>query len=244
MVARVFILGVPVDSVTLAEATKRIREMLRSDFQHHILTPNPEMIVAAKFDPEFLSVLQSSSLNVPDGFGLLLASRYLGSALLERVSGVDLLVELCLHADRPVFFLGAAPGVAASAAHVLQKQNAALMIAGTYAGTPDSAEEDAILSRINASGAKLLFVAYGAPVQDLWIARNLKRMPNIRVAMGVGGSFDFLAGIQKRAPVFLQTLGLEWLWRLAQEPRRIGRIFTAVIVFSLLVLFSRRRRGI
>ncbi len=239
MTSRVIILGIPVDPVTLPEACERIESMLADDNQHHVLTPNPEMIVAAHTNTEFRSVLQTSSLNVADGYGLLLASRFLGSPLPERVSGIDLLTTLCEAIRVPVFFLGAAPGVAASAANALRQKNPALMIAGTYAGSASLSEETEIISRINASGARVLFVAYGAPMQDLWIARNLERMPGIAVAMGVGGSFDFLAGVRTRAPRLMRTLGLEWLWRLVQEPRRIGRILTAVIHFPLLVLFHK-----
>ena len=238
MGSRVSILGVPIDAVTLSEASERIRVMITSGGQHHVLTPNPEMLVAARSNAAFRSVLQASSLNVPDGYGLILASRLLGCPLRERVSGIDLLTALCLRIDVPVFFLGAATGVAEQAAAALKAKNPALTVAGTYGGSPLSSAEDDIVDRVNRSGANVLFVAYGAPKQDLWIARNLKRMPNILVAMGVGGSFDFLAGIRKRAPEFLRSFGLEWLWRLLQEPKRICRIFTATIVFPLLVFLS------
>lgn len=236
MTARLQILGVPVDAVTLQEAVQRMQEMIGSGAQHHVLTPNPEMLVAARSNPAFLSVLQFSSLNVPDGYGLILASRFLGSPLPERVSGVDLLTEFCRKIDVPVFFLGAAPGVAERAAAVLKKNNPMLITAGTHAGSPRVEEEDEIVCRINASGARVLFVAYGAPAQDLWIAKNLQRMRSVRLAMGVGGSFDFLAEVRKRAPYFLRACGFEWLWRLLKEPKRIGRIFKAVVIFPFLVL--------
>lgn len=212
--------------------------MLADGAQHHVLTPNPEMLVAAQRNTDFRVVLQHSSLNVPDGFGLILASRFLGTPLPERVSGVDLLMKLCEDIDVPIFLLGAGAGVAERAASALCAKNPSLRIVGIYAGSPSSFDEEEILARINASGAQMLFVAYGAPLQDLWIVRNLKRIPTVNVAMGVGGAFDFLAGLRSRAPRFLQRIGLEWLWRLAQEPKRIGRIFTAVIVFPLLVLRS------
>lgn len=231
------ILGVPIDSVTHAEAITRARAMARSDVPHHIMTPNPEMIVEAQKNRVFLALLQRSALNIPDGAGLLWAARHLGCVLPERVTGVDFLTSIAPESDlQPVFFLGAAEGVAAKAAERLQETSSGLVVAGTYAGTPSVGEEEDIIRRINASGARTLFVAYGAPAQDLWIDRVLPRLQSVRVAMGVGGAFDFLAGTKKRAPLFLQRSGLEWLWRLFQEPRRLPRILRAVIVFPFLVL--------
>lgn len=200
------------------------------------------MLVEATRNPAFHAVLQRSSLNIPDGFGLLLAARFLRFPLPERVSGIDLLQAFCMRTNASIFLLGAGAGVAEKAAAVLRQKNPQLRVVGTYAGSPNVSDEEAICARINASGAQMLFVAYGAPAQELWIARNLKRMPTVRIAMGVGGAFDFLAGVRSRAPKFLQRIGFEWLWRLAQEPKRIGRIVTAVFVFPVLVLLSRKRR--
>lgn len=233
----VFILGVRIDAVTLGEARDHLLGFLASGQQHHVMTPNPEMLVAAHRDPAFRTLLNQTALNVPDGAGLLWAARRTGGFLPERVTGIDLLSSLLLRLDLPpVFLLGAAPGVAEKAAQVLRTQHPALRIAGTFSGSPRQEEEDAIAARINASGAGILFVAYGAPGQDFWIHRNLRNMPSVHVAMGVGGAFDFLAGTRKRAPAVFQSLGIEWLWRLLQEPRRLRRIITAVLVFPYLVL--------
>jgi N-acetylglucosaminyldiphosphoundecaprenol N-acetyl-beta-D-mannosaminyltransferase len=234
---RVSILGVPIDAVTQDEAVLRVREFLTDGHQHHVMTPNPEMLVKATKDLYFLGVLQRTALNIPDGIGLLFAARMLGKRLPARVTGIDLLMRVAsLPEINPVFLLGAAPGVAERAAEALKRQCPSLEVVGTYAGSPALREEDDIIRRINASGARSLFVAFGAPVQDLWIDWNLKRMPNVAVAMGVGGSFDFLAGVQKRAPQLLRSTGLEWAWRLLCEPSRWRRIITATVVFPLLVL--------
>lgn len=233
---RIFLLGIPIDNVTQQQTLARVREMLASDGQHHVMTPNPEMLVEAVRNPAFRHVLSRSALNVPDGFGLLLAARMRGTPLRERVTGADLLLALCTDEDAPkIFLLGAAPGVAEKAAEALQKQNASLRIAGVFAGTPSQEDAADIIRRINASGANLLFVAYGAPVQDLWIHRHLSAMPGVRVAMGVGGAFDFLAGVRTRAPGWMRSLGIEWVWRLIQEPSRLKRIVRAVIVFPWMV---------
>lgn len=240
MSERIHILGVPIDAVTEAEAADRIAAYLESRTQHHVMTPNPEMLVKAHGDPYFHALLHRTALNVPDGVGLLFAARSQSKRLPARVTGTDLLVRICANpAASPVFFLGAAPGVAEEAAKVLRSRFPSLQIAGTYSGSPALAEEEEIIRKINASGARTLFVAFGAPVQDLWIDWVLKRLQTVRVAMGVGGAFDFLAGKQKRAPQWMQRIGIEWLWRLLREPRRAKRIRRAVFVFPLLVLRAR-----
>lgn len=245
---RVEILGVPIDVVTQGEAvTTLLQWVAMPEGQHHVVTPNPEMIVEARHNESFRNVLQRSDLSLPDGAGILWAAGRLGSALPERVTGTDTVIDLCA---RPavqlgsvrVFLLGGASGVAERAGQELKCRNPALQIVGSYAGSPDPSEEHGIVERINAVHPTVLFVAYGAPAQDLWIACNLGRMPSVRVAMGVGGAFDFLAGVQKRAPTFLQSLGLEWLWRLILEPWRFRRIWRAVAVFPYLLWKEGRRR--
>ena len=238
MQSRVHLLGIPIDPVTAKGALARLQGFLQKEGGNHVLTPNSEMLVAAHRNPEFKSVLQGSALNLPDSAGLLLMARFTRQKLPARVTGVDTVQLLCssLSAEHRVFLLGAGEGIAERAAEELKKCNPSLTIAGTCACNPDASIEEDICERIRASGAHILLVAYGAPQQDLWIARNLRYLPNIRLAVGVGGTFDFLAGDKKRAPSFLRRIGLEWLWRLILEPRRIGRIFTAVVVFPALVL--------
>lgn len=204
------------------------------------MTPNPEMIVKAQKNPDFMAVLRKSALNLPDGFGLLLGARMSGQRLRERVAGVDIVMKLCEQQNiGSVFFLGARPGVAETASRKLRERNPELSVAGCHSGSPSTSDADAIVQTINASGATILFVAFGAPIQDLWIDQYLHQMPNVRLAMGIGGAFDFIAGERSRAPIWMQNIGLEWLWRLIQEPRRITRILRAVIVFPLLVVMHR-----
>lgn len=233
----------PIDAVDTEAALARLRAFLEGGRAEHVLTPNSEMLAASVRNAAFRGVLQRGSLNLPDSAGILLMARCTGQRLPARVTGVDTVRRLCaeLPQEYPVFLLGAGPGIAERAAEALTRGNPAIRIAGTHAGTPAPEEEAEICARIAASGARVLFVAYGAPAQDLWIARNLHRLPGVRVAMGVGGTFDFLAGVRRRAPVFLQRAGLEWCWRLAQEPRRIGRILTATVRFPLLVARYGRR---
>src|SRR5207247_1504201 len=169
-------------------------------------------------------------------------ARYLQRPVPERVTGTDLLPPLsqrCARSGYRLYRLGAAPGVAEAAAARLQTLAPGLEIAGTYAGSPATGEEDGILKRIRAANADVLCVAYGAPAQDLWIRRNLARLP-VAVAMGVGGAYDFLSGRQRRAPRALQRMGLEWLYRLYREPWRWKRML-AIPSFMLQVILRGRK---
>ena len=202
------------------------------------MTPNNEMLVEAVRNEPFRNLLSRTALNLPDSTGLLFAARSTGQVLPMRVTGVDTVERVCasLDASCPVFLLGGAPGVAGTAADALRAKNPALVVAGTFAGSPREEDASAIVELINRSGAHLLLVAYGAPAQDLWIANHLPSMPSVRVAMGVGGTFDFLAGVQKRAPHMVRRLGLEWIWRVVRQPSRLPRIIRATVLFPLLVL--------
>lgn len=235
---RVFILGVPVDPVTMPEALDRLRAMLAGAAQCHVMTPNNEMLVEAHRNEPFRALLNRTALNLPDSTGLLWAAKWTGQTLPSRVTGVDTVRELCASLDKNVgvFFLGAAPGVAEAAAAVLKVENPRLNVAGTYAGSPRPDDAKGIVDRVNASGASLLFVAYGAPAQDRWIDEHLKEMPAVKVAMGIGGTFDFIAGTKKRAPSWMRSAGLEWVYRFVQEPSRWKRMWKAVITFPSLVI--------
>ncbi len=236
--SRITLLGVPIDAITKEQALERLQAMLRSEKQHHVMTPNSEMLVEAHKNSAFQRVLERSDLNLPDSQGIVMMGRYTGQCIPERVTGVDTVESLCavLTEADSVFLLGAAPGVAEQAAVSLLRTNPHLSIVGTFAGTPRDEDAEGIIEQINATHPHILFVAYGAPAQDLWIAAHLKSLPSVRIAMGVGGTFDFLAGTRKRAPLFLQRLGLEWFYRLVREPKRLPRILNAVLVFPLLVI--------
>lgn len=230
---RVRILGLPVDGITYAQWLDQIgawiaayRRQPGAQQAAHICTTNPEFTMIAQRDANFYNVLSRADLCVPDGVGLLWAARRLGQPLPERVTGSDGVPRIAERAAREgwrLYLLGAAPGVADKTAHILQARFPGLQIAGVYSGSPAPEDEDDIVARVNGSDADVLFVAYGAPRQDKWIARNLPRL-NVAVAMGVGGSFDFIAGVMPRAPVWMQRAGIEWLYRLILQPSRIGRM--------------------
>ena len=241
---RVHLLGIPIDPVTQQQAVDRLLTLFEERGAHHVMTPNSEMLVEAHHNQQFAAVLRATSLNLPDSVGLLWMARLTGQRLPQRVTGIDTVTQLCrvLREEHPVFLLGGKPGIAEEAAQSLRETNSHLRIVGTFAGSPASADARGLIKQVNASGAHLLLVAFGAPRQDLWIAEHLAEFTSVRVAMGVGGTFDFLAGVLPRAPGVMQHLGLEWMWRLGQEPRRIQRIWRAVVVFPVLVLFLKRKR--
>lgn len=239
------ILGIRIDNVTYADALARVDEFLRAGTFHQIATVNPEFVVIAQTHAEFRRVLNACALNVPDGVGLLWAARRLGTPLRERVAGQDLVDRICaLAAERgeKIFLLGAREGVAARAAEELKKRYWRLEIGDCYAGSPAREEEDEIVARVNASGARILFVAYGPPKQELWIARVAPRLERIAVAMGVGGTFDTLAGIVPRAPKWMRDAGFEWTYRLIREPRRIKRQWRIPYFMWLVIRDQQKRR--
>jgi len=240
---QVSILGIPIDDVTYDEALARIAKFVSNGRPHQVVTVNPEFIMTAQDDLDFRQILRHTHLNLPDGQGLIWAAQLLGAPLRERVTGVDTVVrlaELSSQEGYSIFLLGAADGVAAAAAQQLQNRFPELRIAGTYVGSPAPEEEDQIVARIQDVDPDLLFVAYGAPRQEKWIARNLARL-SVGVAIGVGGTFDFISGEASRAPAWVQRLGMEWLHRLAHQPWRWRRML-ALPRFGLLVLRQRFRQ--
>lgn len=235
---RIDILGLPVDRISYRQWMQAIeRWMLAGDGPRQVCTVNPEYIMIARQDPIFFNILRRAALCVPDGVGLLWASRRLGKPIAERITGSDGLPTIARQAAQKgwrLFFLGAGEGIAQRAAHTLSERFPGLQVAGTYAGSPAPSEEDKIVAMINEAGADILFVAYGAPQQDKWIARNLPRL-DITMAMGIGGSLDFITGEVARAPAWLRARGLEWCYRLLRQPWRLRRMLR-LPRFALAVL--------
>ena len=244
-----YVLGVRVDRLSQRQALDSIEQIIaqwrasdRAQVCQQIVTVNPEFVMEAQHNKDFRTAIDAAALIVADGVGVVWATRYLGRPVPERVTGTDLLPELaqrCAAAGYRLYLLGAAPGIAEAAGARLQELAPGLVIAGTYAGSPAPNEEEEIIERVRAAHADVLCVAYGAPAQDLWIWRNLARLP-VAVAMGVGGAYDFLSGRQQRAPVFLRKLGLEWLYRLYREPWRWRRML-ALPRFAMRVILRGRK---
>lgn len=225
MTASVRILGVRVDALTYANLRDRIGEFVAARGPHQICTVNPEFVMEARGNPAFRSVLENADLCLADGIGLLWAARRAGQPLPERVTGSDGVPRIAAWAAEQgwrIFFLGAGPGIAQAAADRLTARFPGLQVAGAYGGSPADADAAEIIRRVRDARPDILFVAYGAPRQDLWIAKHGAAVQT-PVMMGVGGSLDFIVGVQKRAPLFWQRLGLEWLYRLITQPWRWRR---------------------
>lgn len=167
--------------------------------------------------------------------------QYIRTEIHERVTGADLMESICKNAAKnglKIFLLGGSKGVAENVKKALEKKNKGIKITGTYAGSPKESEQKIIIEKINNSKAEILFVAFGAPAQEMWISKNLKNLKHIKVAIGVGGTFNYIAKVKKRAPKIMQKIGLEWLYRLIQEPSRAKRIFNATIKFPIVILIK------
>jgi N-acetylglucosaminyldiphosphoundecaprenol N-acetyl-beta-D-mannosaminyltransferase len=215
------------------------------------VTPNPEICLRALKDHPFQNILRSADLSIPDGFGILWASRYLRgsrnffrwiwtlltpgrtlrlSDFPERVTGTDVMNQFVRSfPQRKIFLLGASSDVNDRLTKKLL--SAKVRVVGNFSGDPSPKNDANLREKINASQAEVLFVAFGAPKQEAWIARNFSSLRTVRVAMGVGGAFDFLAESKKRAPRWMRSWGLEWLYRVFIEPSRLKRILHATIVF-------------
>ena len=234
------VLGVRIDAVSRSEAVALLAGYVRSGMPHQVVTVNPEFLVQAQSDAAFRSCLNGADLALADGVGLLAAARLLGRPLPGRVTGVDVtlaLMAVCAQEGFRVFLLGAANGVAEEAGAVLTRQWPGLQIVGCYAGSPQPEADAPQVERIRGTSPHVLLVAYGAPAQDLWIARNLQALA-VPVAIGVGGTFDYLSGRVPRVPALVRSLGLEWLYRLVRQPWRWRRQLR-LPVFVWLVLRQR-----
>jgi len=225
---RVDVLGIKVHNVTMAEAVERVKGFFASGRQAYVVTSNSEMVIAGRRDKEFTQILNQADLAVPDTVGLVWASRIWGTPLNGRVAGTDLLPRLCEEAARRggrVLLLEGPEGLmsASAAAEELRRRYPKIEVEVLVIGADQ--DDQAVVAIRNISRGRdfdLLFVAYGHGKQERWISRNLKRIP-VKVAMGVGGALDFIAGKQIRAPKMMRSLGLEWLYRLIRQPRRIKR---------------------
>ncbi len=267
------ILGVNVDPLTAPEAMVTLRERLDRGERQFVVTVNPEIITAAAHDDGYQAIVNSASLRLTDGVGVRWAARFLEkpggygrafrllvslalspsrfrSPLPETIPGSDLAVDIagmCEEFDHPVFLLGGGPGVAEKAAAVLVERFPCLTLAGfEEGGRGQAADDERLRDLIQTSGAHVVLVAYGAPKQERWIARNLSSLPAPLLAIGVGGTFDYWAGTEavaggkpaKSPPAWVRRRGFEWLWRLVTQPSRGKRIAAAFPLFVRRVVRS------
>jgi N-acetylglucosaminyldiphosphoundecaprenol N-acetyl-beta-D-mannosaminyltransferase len=246
---RVELLGVGVDRVSHDDVLERVRGFVENGVPRRIVTVNLDYLRMAREDEGFRGVLNTADLAIADGMPLVWASRLSGKPLPHRIAGQDLFDSICRAGGEchwSVFLLGAAPGVAATAGAVMEARYPGLRISGAYSppvGAFDAVEEQRIRTMIRNAHPDVLFVALGAPKQDLWIRDSIANV-GVPVAVGVGCSFDVVAGNVLRAPAWMQRTGLEWAFRLMQEPRRLWKryILGDLPAFFHLTLAARRNK--
>jgi len=221
---RTDVLGVGFDDIDINEAVGAALDIIASNGRGYIVTPNPEIVWLARKDESFRNVLEGAKLVLPDGIGIIYAARILGTPLRARVPGIDfasaLLRELALRGGK-LFLFGAKPGVAEEAAEKIEAEYKGINICGVNDGYFE--DDTAIRAKIAAAEPDVLFVCLGAPKQEKWMAETIASLP-AKIMIGLGGALDVYSGRTKRAPKFWRKLGLEWLYRLLKEPKRIGRM--------------------
>ncbi|MGM0409983.1 MAG: WecB/TagA/CpsF family glycosyltransferase [Bacillota bacterium] len=247
---KVDILGVKINKLNMEQALNRIFSIIKKDKKAMVVTPNAEMIMRARKNKELKSILNEADLSLADGAGVLLASKLFNIDIKERVSGFDLLIEILSYNKFSnkfsVYFLGAEPGIVDkmienlndSSKSLANNKNLAknLEIAGYHHGYLNSDLKKEVIKDINEKKPDILFVGMGAPLQEKFLKKNMEKL-NINIGVTVGGSFDVLAGNLKRAPKFIQKIGLEWLYRLIQEPKRFKRTLL-LPQFAVIALYK------
>lgn len=237
------ILGIAVDAVDFEEALGRVVAAARSDAGPPLYTVaiNPEKIMRARREPALRPALEDAGLRIPDGVGVVVASRLRRGRVRSRVTGIDLTMAVARAAALhgwSVYLLGGAPGVAQAAGDAYAARFPGFRVAGSRDGYFDGRDAE-VCATVRASGARILFLALGSPAQEYWLHAHLPQT-GCRLGMGVGGTFDVLSGRTARAPILMQRLGLEWLHRLMREPSRYRRMLV-LPVFLALALVERRR---
>lgn len=220
---------IDIDRLTFGEAVDEVIWLARNGRSELVVTPNADHLVRLEDDAEFLQVYRSASLVLADGMPLVWGARLLGRALPERVPGSDLMVAVCEQAAQegiPVFILGGPPGIAPLAATKLIERYASLRIVGYYSPPfgfeADDEENQHIIDMINLSEARIVFVGVGSPKQEQWISQHRQQLTT-GVLLGVGAAIEFASGSLSRAPVWMQRSGIEWFYRLCQDPKRLAR---------------------
>ncbi len=242
-VPHVSIFGISISKLNMKETIQYLTNAILFQQPHHVITANPIMIMKALEEPNFMKVMQTAELVVPDGTGIVWAAKYLGYPVAERVAGCDMIYELMKAAKSyqwRIYLLGASPEVVQETAYRLQRDYPHIDLAGFHHGYFTSDEDERIIKQIEAAKPHILFVARSLERQDAWINQHRDRL-NVPVMMGVGGSFDVIAGKVKRAPKEFQKLRLEWFYRLASEPSRYKRMLV-LPKFVGKVIRSKKRK--
>jgi N-acetylglucosaminyldiphosphoundecaprenol N-acetyl-beta-D-mannosaminyltransferase len=240
---RINVLGVPIDRVDMSDCLSRIEGFIGSGVPHLIVTADASGIVQAQSDPGLLELYKNADLVTPDSAGVLWAAKRQGQPLKERVSGVDIVDQICRLSSEVgwrIYFLGAAPGVAEEAAERLRLKHPGCNIVGTRHGYFPPESDAVVAAEVAESRPDVLFVGMGIPRQEKFI-RATQEIVGAKASLGIGGSFDVFSGHVKRAPKTLQRLRLEWLWRLLQNPKKIGKVMLLPRFVSMVLRTTRLR---
>lgn len=236
--------------LSLDETIKELHEQIKRKHFSFVVTLNTYGLMLSFRDNEFYDILNHADVITPDGNGILLGARLLGVPLKERVCGIDLIYEickLCVKENYSLFLLGGKEESARGAKENLEKDFPGLRITGIQNGYFSSEEEDVIIRTINTLKPDVLLVGLGMPKQEKWIYSHRRGLQSIPLCMGIGGSFDVLSGKLHRAPLWVQNAGIEWLYRVLQEPKRIPRLWVipyflcAVVIEKFKLIFSFRK---
>jgi len=244
--SKIEIMSVPFGNLSKDEYKKRVEERLCKGKRTIIFTPNPQMLLGARKNYEIQKILQKSDINLPDGAGIVIASKILRSPIKETVCGIDFaedILALAKEQGLSVFLLGGKEGHADEAKAALQKKFPTLNFCGTHHGyfKKHGQENEAVIKKIIAEAPDIIFVCFGFPEQEKWIAENVPHLPSCKLAAGLGGSIDVWSGHVKRAPACFRKMRLEWLWRAAREPRRM-RIFFDIPLFLFYVFKEKSKK--
>jgi len=228
--SKINLFGVKIDNLDTNTVLDKIEQFLNSQKQHYIVLPYSEFIVNAQKDEEFKNILNKADLCLCESKGLYFVARFLNKKIKEPINGIELIYKISKdqNVNQKIFLLGGRENVAEKVRDKLKSK-----VIGVEHGYQNLSK---VIKKINKLSPNILLVAIGSPKQEKWIFNNLNKMSSIKVAIGVGGAFDFISGHIKRAPGFLQKIGLEWLWRLIIQPKRIKRIYNGVIKLGFLTL--------
>ena len=242
MIKRYPILNIWVDAVDMHQVLEKVDEYVKGENRPHtIFASNPEKNFSVTKDLILYETFKNADLLIPDGIGIVYAARILYGIRLCRITGIRVMHEICKVSSirgYKIFIYGAAENVSKAAAEKLEKLFPGIQIVGRANGYLSEATMDDLVKRINESGAQILFLALGSPKQERWFSRYRDRLTNVRVCQGIGGTLDVLAGKAKRAPAVFRRLGLEWLYRLIVDPKRLKRQ-SVYPVFAILILWEK-----
>lgn len=245
---RVDVLGVEIACVDPARTLRAINTWLEGGERTYLCLTGVHGVMEAQEDPSVAAALNGAGMDLPDGMPMVWAGKRAGSQVIDRVYGPDLMLSVCAEsAGRgwPVFFYGGQPGVADKLSQRMAQRFPGLEVAGTHSPPmrePGEPEDDEVIERISRSGARIVFVGISTPKQELWMANHLERVRGSVILLGVGAAFDIHAGLRTDAPTWVGKLGLQWLYRLAQEPRRLWRRYLSIVPGFLVAITKRPPR--